>query len=79
MPYKLVCTQPFHDRPTNAHIGKGQQIHDQDEVARHLRDREKHFVKVPMNKAEQAAEADRQAQVALAAKARADKSAPAAA
>ena len=40
MAFKLVCTQPFHG------YKKGQEVTDQDEVARLLNDREHHFVRV---------------------------------
>lgn len=55
MPYKLVCVRPFDDRPSKTKFKKGDTVHDQNEVARHLRDREKHFVKVAMTPSEIAA------------------------
>ena len=41
MKYHLVCVHPF-----DSYI-RGQKITDQDEVERHLNDREHHFVRVP--------------------------------
>ena len=56
MPFKLVCVHPFHA------FARGQMVTDPKEVARHLAEREKHFVKVAMSASEAAALKDQHAE-----------------
>lgn len=58
---KLVCTaQHFHDPVLGRLVHRGEQITNQDEVARLMEEREREFVRVTMSAEEEAAEMARQ-------------------